>query len=81
MPSNIVPIHEGISPNIPSPDAECVEQLRWALERAEAGEINGIAFVCHYSDGSSCDAYGGTIGFNVIGRLAHLQRRLLDAMA
>ena len=66
VPSQVGVINDGV-----------VELLKDLLERAEAGELNGIAVAMHYNDGTSNRCFSGAISYNQFGRLFELQTLLL----
>ena len=59
-----------------------VELLKAALQKAEAGELNGIAMATSRVDGSIGTAFDGARTGNVwvlVGATANLLKRLLDS--
>ena len=75
--SNVVGLRGIVPSNGKAVDDDVVKMLKDLLERAESGEINGIACALHYYDELSNRCYTGAISFGMIGRLFELQTNLL----
>jgi hypothetical protein len=67
---------------IPSgqPVEAVVERVKWVLEAAEAGQINGIAVVLHWPDGATGAFMAGVTSYSMAGRLSLLLNETIDAM-
>lgn len=63
-----------------TPNKDVVETLRDLLQRAESGNINGIAVAVHLSDETSMQYFNGTHSYSIIGRLHSLQDRILELL-
>lgn len=67
---------------IPERSEAVLEILREVLERAEAGEVVGVAVVMLHSDGLSSYQFGGRVGgYGMLGAMAVCQngiRRIVE---
>lgn len=64
------------------PDKNVIEGLHWLLERAEAGELVGIAYAITYHDDAVSSHFVGRVGRSTVGSLFAIMQRvsgLLDA--
>lgn len=64
---------------LPEVSEVAVSTLRDLLERAEAGELIGVAAVCVHCDGAASYNIGGRVGgFSAIGALEMAKAELLE---
>ena len=67
--------------NAPVPNEGCIRNLRELLERAEAGEITGIACACLHSDNLGSYTIAGMAGpYSLLGTVDMMQSELRDIM-
>ena len=77
----VQPIRPGI--RVPDKSAsvnkELVETLSNLLEQAEAGEIDGMAYVLNYTDDAAGSGWAGNIiGYAILGQMSVLSLNLAD---
>lgn len=63
-----------------NPDKDLIEGLRWLLERAEAGEIVGIAYSIVYHDEACSSHYVGAISNSLVGGITRVSNRICIAL-
>ena len=79
-PSNIVNL-KGTSLACPGyPDKSVIERLKWVLERAEAGEVTGIAYAVLHFDNAVSDGFAGARSIMLVGSIEAMKYRLLKDM-
>lgn len=61
-------------------DDKVVSLLESALEKAKAGDINGIVMLFHHSDESTSVSNGGSVSFSVVGRLHEMSAYLIQVL-
>lgn len=63
-----------------TPDPKLVAELKNLLERAESGEIVGLAAVFQYWDDATGSSLTGIHGYSMIGRMERVKRHILRNM-
>ena len=79
--SKVVGLWGQLPPPIPGEvSQDVVKMLSDLLERAQGGQINGVAVAMHFSDETTNQCYSGTHSYSTIGRLHALQDLILEEM-
>ena len=65
-------------PGVPLP--EVVAKAEWLLEACKSGEVNGLAYVIHFSDDGVGDKHIGLISYSMIGHWENLKKKMLKAL-
>lgn len=71
--NNVVGLHGTVPKQMGIVDEDVVRQLEDLLERAKAGELNGIAVAMHFGDGTSNRCFSGVASWSLVGRCFELQ--------
>ena len=79
--SNVISLDGGVVIDTRTPDADVISCLKALLERAEAGELNGIACVVRYYDRSHGWERQGLVSVAMVGELEMLKARVIKALA
>ncbi len=58
------------------PDEVTIKAIEWLVNAAASGEINGICYSCHFSDGTTNSHYAGRFSRGSIGALFSLMNRM-----
>ena len=76
--SEIVPIRKGLEPQPPpgTVNLEVVNELQGLLDKAQAGEITGIAYVSLHAGDTTTYYYAGRITRGLLGAITLLQLML-----
>ena len=72
-PDNVIGLRGSVPKRMGIVDEDVVRQLEDLLERARAGELNGIAVAMHYGDGTSNRCFVGVASWSLVGRCFELQ--------
>ena len=80
MSGKVVNLHGHPIKHSIEPDVAVVKMLKDLLERAERGNITGIAVAVHFNDETSGQSYAGTHSYSVVGRLHSLQAAILGEL-
>lgn len=75
--SNVVALHDGTLISHPgAPDPHVIKEIRWLLDRAEAGELSGFAVAIENFDRSSTQFFAGRVSRSTVGCLFALARQV-----
>lgn len=75
---SVVSLHGGPT-SLPEPDENCIACLQGLLERAQAGEVIGVAIAARHCDGlASVNIAGKINGYSLLGAMEIARKRVVD---